>query len=491
MIPLDKHDLAMLHILSNKELLLQALKAAKKGADIFPKRFRPHLHIVWQVLIKAVIKSKQEGHFLELNRQNLVAEVLEELKKQDILQENKDRLKQICTTYLNEIQYDPKDGKEFLKVEIEEAINRKLSSSITSSTRFAAIQKMVEQSAEIQASIEKPEDKVLYVNPLMRVERYLKKVPKTPMGVNYFDKVTCGGMSEGEVCLIAGLMGAGKSMQTIQFVGSQLLMGNCVAWYTYEQPFDQDLMQRLVSFVTGYELDIIRGSEYSELNEQVRQKFEKVRAQAADKIISADFSSNEMLDLDDPEDDFSAYSIDKRLSMWYQSQGKLPTYVMVDWLGAAVKNIAAKRGVDIGQVTEYIALANEFLTSLVQIAKKYKTRVIVFHQLEPGIKKSPPSRKPTSVELQFIKSAANWTDYAIVQGKRDDSQRCWYICDKNRKAYPVECVIELDGNHARFNLLEGYAPGRNGQFINVAELQQEAEQLSSDTQESYTSVLNT
>lgn len=489
MIPLDKHDLAMLHVLSNKELLLQALKAAKKGADLFPRRYRPHLNIIWQALCKEVVKSKQENRWLQINRQNLVAEILEDMKKSDILQENKDRLKQICTAYLNETSYDLKDGKEFLKVEIEEAINRKLSLAVSSSERFAAIKKLVEQGAELQASIDNQEDKVLYVNPLMRVERYLKRVPKTPIGVSYFDKVTCGGMSEGELCLVAGLMGAGKSMQTIQFVGSQLLVGNCVAWFTYEQPFDQDLMQRLVSFVTGYDLDIIRGTEYQDLKDEIKQKFEKIRLQASDKIISADFSSNEMLDPDDPEDDFSVYSIEKRLNIWYESMGKLPTYVMVDWLGAAVKNIAMKRGIDIGQVTEYIAIANEFLTALVQIAKKFHTRIIVFHQLDPNIKKSPPSRKPTSVELQFIKSASNWVDYAIVQGKRDDNQRCWYICDKNRKAYPSECVIELDGNHAKFNLLEGYAPGRNGNFINVAELQKEAEKLSEEAQESYSSVL--
>lgn len=489
MIPLEKHDLALLHILSNKDLLLQALKAAKKGADLFPKRYRPHLNIIWQCLCREVVRSKQENRWLELKRQNLVAEILEELKKTDMLQENKERLKQICTAYLNETEYDPKDGREFLKSVIEEAINRKLSSAVANSTKFAAIKKLVEQGAELQASLEDQDSKILYVNPLMKVERYLKRVPKTPIGVSYFDKVTCGGMSEGELCLIAGLMGAGKSMQTIQFVGSQLLIGNCVAWFTYEQPFDQDLMQRLVSFVTGCDLDIIRGTEYQDLSPDIKQKFEMVRAQAADKIISADFSSNEMLDPDDPEDDFSVYSIDKRLSIWYQSLGKLPTYVMVDWLGAAVKNIAMKRGVDIGQITEYIAIANEFLTSLVQVAKKYHTRVIVFHQLDPSIKKSPASRKPTSVELQFIKSATNWVDYAIVQGKRDDNQRCWYICDKNRRAYPAECVIELDGNHARFNLLEGYAPGRNGQFINVAELQREAEQMDQDAQESYLSVL--
>ena len=485
MIPLDKNDLCLLHVISNKDLLLQALKAAKRGADLFPQRRRPHLSLMWKTMIDEVVRSKKENRWLEINKQNYVAEVLEKLKEADMLPENKEKLKQLCTSYLNDIELDPEDGKRYLKEVLEEAINRKLSVAISSSQSFSAIKKLVEQGSEIRETVDNPANKTLYINPLLKVEKFLKRVPKTPMGVNYFDKVTCGGMSEGEVCLIAGLMGAGKSMQTIQFVGSQLLLGNCVAWFTFEQPFDQDLMQRLVSFVTGYDLDMIRGSEYKDLSEQVRLKFEQVRTQAADKIISTDFSSNDMLDPDDPEDDFSAYSIDKRLTMWQTSQGKVPTYVMVDWLGAAVKNIATKRGIDIGQATEYIAIANNFLTDLVQIAKKFHTRIIIFHQLDPSIKKSPPSRKPTSVELQFIKSASNWTDYAIVQGKRDDNQRCWYICDKNRKAYPTECVIELDGNHARFKLLEGYAPGRNGNFINIAELQKESEQLSQDTQESY------
>ena len=485
MIPLDKNDLCLLHVISNKDLLLQALKAAKRGADLFPQRRRPHLSLMWKTMIDEVVKSKKEDRWLEINKQNYVAEVLEKLKEADMLPENKEKLKQLCTSYLNDIELNPEDGKRYLKEVLEEAINRKLSVAISSSQSFAAIKKLVEQGSEIRETVDNPASKTLYINPLLKVEKFLKRVPKTPMGVNYFDKVTCGGMSEGEVCLIAGLMGAGKSMQTIQFVGSQLLVGNCVAWFTFEQPFDQDLMQRLVSFVTGYDLDMIRGSEYKDLSEQVRLKFEQVRTQAADKIISTDFSSNDMLDPDDPEDDFSAYSIDKRLTMWQTAQGKVPTYVMVDWLGAAVKNIATKRRIDIGQVTEYISIANTFLTDLVQIAKKFHTRIIVFHQLDPNIKKSPPSRKPTSVELQFIKSASNWTDYAIVQGKRDDNQRCWYICDKNRRAYPTECVIELDGNHAMFKLLEGYAPGRNGNFINIAELQKESEQLSQDTQESY------
>lgn len=473
MIPLDRHDLALLHVISNDKLLLHAIKVTKKGTDLFPLKIRPHLSIIWKSVVKAVVQSKKDGRFLELNKEDIVASCLEIVSKYDMLDENKARLKTICEKYLDKNEYDLSKGVEYLKSEIDDAIQRDLSKAIYSSSSFEAIKKIVTTGDEIKQDISDDENKTLFVNPLLNVKAYLKKEPKTPMGVTYFDKVTCGGMSGGEICLVAGLTGGGKSAQAIQFVGSQLILENCVAWFTYEQPFDQDLMQRMVSFITGYSLDFIRGSEFDSLPEDVQNKWNNVSSRVAEKMIATDFSNNKMLDKDDPEDDFSVYSIRKRLEIWKNKEGRVPTYVIVDWLGSAVKAIAAKRGVDVGQVTNFIAIANDYMTDLVQVAKEFKTRIIIFHQLDPIIKKSPPSRKPTSVELQFIKSASNWVDYAIVIGKRDENQRCWYICDKNRKAYPVECVVELEGEFAKFKLLEGFAPGRNGQFINISELQDE------------------
>ena len=156
----------------------------------------------------------------------------------------------------------------------------------------------------------------------------------------------------------------------------------------------------MVSFITGYSLDIIRGREFKELPEDIRTKFLALSNQMSDKLIAADFSNNNMLDKNDPEDDGSVYSLRKRLDIW-ADQGKVPSYIMFDWVGAAVKRLAAVRSIDIGQITNYIALANEIIDGLVQLAKQYHTRVIFFHQLDPAIKKSPPSRKPTTVELQI------------------------------------------------------------------------------------------
>lgn len=90
--------------------------------------------------------------------------------------------------------------------------------------------------------------------------------------------------------------------------------------------------------------------------------------------------------------------------------------------------------------------------------------------------------------VQMMKTMSNYTQYAMAIGKRDENQRCWFICDKCRNSYPSECVIELDGAHAKFNLLEGYAPGRNGQFININELQEELGE-NSDMENSYQPII--
>lgn len=489
MIPLDKYDLTILHILKNEKLIIKAIKAAKKDLELFSPRQRPHLDLIWRQLLKAVIEAKKEGKGFNWNKELFVANILEEMKTLDIADENKARIEHICVCYTSDKEYDLEQGDKLLLSVINEAIQKKISKAIYNSEEFDKIKSIVAQSVEIHDELQKGEtQKILFVNPLKNVRRYLRKVPKLPTGVKHFDKVTNGGMSEEEIALIAGITGGGKSVSAIEIVGSQLLLGNNVAWFTYEQPFDQDLMQRMVAFITGYSLDNIRGTEYDALPEDVKATFESLSQEIDDNLTAADFSSGEMLDKDDPEDDTSCYSIRKRLEI-LKERGKIPTYIIVDWLGAAVKRIASIRGVDIGVITNYIALANEFITDLLQIAKDFKTRAIFFHQLDPVIKKSPPSRKPTTVELQMIKSATNWIHYGIAIGKRDSNHRCWYICDKCRNAYPSECVVELDGEHSRFKLLEGYVPGRNGQFINVDAILDEMNENREEVESSYQNVL--
>lgn len=482
MVPLNWHDLSLLYILKEEKIANKAIKVAAKGADIFPKKHHPHLACIWEVYLRARSEAKKTNK--PINADNLVASVLENMHSYDLLPENQEKVKELCTRYKGTVEFDEQVATDYIKRLVLETVQRQLSKAVVTSAAYESIKQLVEKGDSLKAVVTEDKEKQLFVNPLMNVKQYLKKVPKRPTGVVHFDTVTNGGMAPGELCLIAGLMGGGKSMTTIQLVGSQLLINKSVGWITYEQPFDQDLMQRLVAFLTGYELDNIRNCEFDDLPENVKDKFDAISSTVSDKLIASDFSDTKMLDEEDELDDGTVYSIRKRLEE-AKKKGITVEYLIVDWLGAAVKNIAKVRNIDIGVVTNYIAIANDYLTDLVQLAKDYNLCIVLFHQLDPSIKKSPPSRKPTSVELQMIHSAANWVQYAIVIGKQDENKRCWFICDKNRTGPAGECVVELDGAHAKFKMLRGYAPGRNGQFVNMAELEDDNESNERDVEQSY------
>ena len=149
MMPLDRHDLAMLHILRNPELMLKALKAAKAGTDLFPIRRVPHLELLWRHMLQFVIKSKKEGHWLEWDRQEFVADCLEELKQaSDMLDENKARLQAICEQYCSDKELDKEQGEKYFQAEMNEAIRIQISRAINNSEAFENIRKLVERNSE-------------------------------------------------------------------------------------------------------------------------------------------------------------------------------------------------------------------------------------------------------------------------------------------------------------------------------------------------------
>ena len=194
---LDRNDLALLYCLRDKELRQSAIKLTKKGAELFPARQRPHLALIWTTYIAELVEAKKTGKF---DRYHFVTVVLEKLKTADMLSENKDKLKEICEKYTDEtFELDHAMGKQYLEAVLEETTQRVLSRAVVSSKSFKDISQLVNQGKDWQEDLHgEDEERKLFINPLMNVTKYLKRVPKLPMGVAHFDKVTNGGMSEGQ-----------------------------------------------------------------------------------------------------------------------------------------------------------------------------------------------------------------------------------------------------------------------------------------------------
>ena len=104
------------------------------------------------------------------------------------------------------VEAESTDGRNVRK--FMTAIRAQISRAVYNSEAFDGIRQLVNKGVELKESLKTADEKQkLFVNPLLEVETYLHVLPKMPTGVRYFDRVTNGGMSEGEVALIAGLMG--------------------------------------------------------------------------------------------------------------------------------------------------------------------------------------------------------------------------------------------------------------------------------------------
>ena len=250
MIPLDKHDLTMLHVLSSERLMLKSLKAAKAGQELFPPRRVPHLDLLWRHFIRFAIQSKKEGHWLQWDRQAYVADCLEELKQRDdISDECKARFQAICVQYIGAEPLDAAAGDKLLLDAVNEAIRAQISRAVYNSEAFDGIRQLVNKGVALKESLETADEKQkLFVNPLLEVETYLHVLPKMPTGVRYFDRVTNGGMSEGEVALIAGLMGGRFGRFTPRGVSNKKV--NC--WNTLTGNAEGNQQPSLVSRDTRY-----------------------------------------------------------------------------------------------------------------------------------------------------------------------------------------------------------------------------------------------
>lgn len=77
-----------------------------------------------------------------------------------------------------------------------------------------------------------------------RYESYIKKEEKIPFNLNYFDKITGGGLSKKTVFLIMSSPNAGKSLTMCSFASNFLLQGKNVLYITLEMA-EEKIAQRI------------------------------------------------------------------------------------------------------------------------------------------------------------------------------------------------------------------------------------------------------
>ena len=477
-VALTHEERALLYIMGNTKLLAKTLLVLRRGAELFPRRNMPYLSTMFSMFLAAVHRYKKAHGELGCDKYAFSADVLAAIdNNKDLMPEHKARTHAVLDAYISLAEIpDYDEGRRMLKKLVEGYSQRQISSALSSSSAFEALRGLVDRGTDMVATIdhdETSEDRDIDkgINLIAAIPELMQKRTLLPFGLSYFDNATCGGVCTKELALIGAGTGGGKTMCATDVACAQARLGNLTMWFTYEQPFTNDISERIMANFTGLNLTDIRNKVFSELPPEQQQLF-WASTSGIDNLVGVDFSTDKMFDPEDPDDYGGVHSIEKKIKKTEQETGKKVRFVILDWFGQIISNLAAVQEIDLS--TQYRHFARKFIADLRDMMDRLDVFILLFHQLNQKACDARPTYVPNKTDFQDLRSIGNNMEWVFTIGRLDDSNIAWFNAAKARRCMPTLQTIRLDGDHARFIKEDGWSPGRDGNFFNYMKLAEEA-----------------
>lgn len=462
---LNKAELAFLAAIGYPELTAKVLKLYANGTYLFTDTFCPHLNIMWTSYMKLLRRYKKE-YGLNLNPDIIAAGLAETLQS---ITELPEELVSRCNALL--LKYTSKDipdmvlGTKLIVNLVKLDTNRQIMTKINANSDLLELQKSLDKSKEMISALEPAEkaneDEIGVVcRPLQKIDKLAVHIDQVPTGINWLDEVSSGGGRAGELWLIMGAPGSGKSVLTVQYACAQALLGNYTMWATYEQAIEGDLSERMIANITDTSLDVIRNKGFNNLPKELQDKYWSCVDGISDRLISVDMTKHTMDDTD-PLDYGGVGSIIKEYNE-LKEQGAAPKTIIVDWFGFMMSKIAGNKHYDLSSNYRFIAqhelgLANEFV-------RQEKMLMIFLHQLDVKAAGARPTYLANATQSQDMHNMQNYFSLVMVLGNRDINNILYFSSPKARRAERVVRTLRLIGDKARFVMEPGWLPNRDGNF---------------------------
>lgn len=461
---LDKAELAFLAILGSKDLLRKALLLYKDNTILFHSVLYPHLNIMWKAYLNSVKKAKETGN--KVHKNTLAAELLESVKCSFSLSDDfKSRCDTILQYFLEGDIPSDEEGNSLIQYLVKLDTNRKISAKVTKNADLDELQRTLDASkrALISADIVEKQtsivDRVLF-EPFKEIDSLAVTNSRIPTGINWLDEVSSGGGRPGELWLLLGSSGGGKTAIAVQYACAQALMGNSTVWATYEQSLEGDISERIIANVTDTSLDDIRDVGFNNMDKSIQDKFWASVAGSHDKLKVLDMTRLK-IDPDDPKDNGGMYSVWKYVKM-LKAEGHPIKTVLIDWFGAMLLTVSTIAKKDLSSGYRFAAQAEIDIAR--QMVKEENIMIIFFHQTDSKSQHARPTYIPDKTCSKDMKDMCNYMDLVFTLGTRDKQNVCWFSAAKSRKGAAQSVTIQLIGEKAKFILAKGYKPNRDGNF---------------------------
>jgi hypothetical protein len=295
-----------------------------------------------------------------------------------------------------------------------------------------------------------------------------------PSNVSFIDAATDGGPALGEVLVLLGPSGGGKSLLGIQLSveGARYQVrqaeNGCKAgywyFYSYESPIKPDIRQRVVSNAAKIEWSsIMKASSRDQLSttgdlkdyEMIRWR-EKIEAGInipgeRERYKAAMEELGERLKLVDMSGalapSIGAGGIDEIVRYLNQEQvkGHQPVGIVIDYAGIAVARMMATKN---EKIDNEFAHLNNFVNNIrVEIASRFNCVVWVLHQLHGDAAAASSTTRQHHSKARGARNFADNANFAFNIGTTDPSNNCCVItCTKHRRANVVkDPIVYVDG----------------------------------------------
>ncbi len=301
-------------------------------------------------------------------------------------------------------------------------------------------------------------------------------------GVTYIDEIMLGGSRPGEVNVLLGPTGVGKTLLSLQmFTGAAAHTDAAVnagdsesllhVYVHYECPLAEIRMRALVcgaqihcehadakaqgtyEYTSGGHVH-----EYEQRLEGVSGLGEAERRSAFVQVMNEhawfmDFSGNSTSGKSRgmggvPE-------IAAALQAVQRQTGKKIGIVFVDWAGMAVRRYLDSKNKDESHQT---AMLIKYVDTLKrEVADRFGAAVWVAHQIRGECNRWAPTKMPTKADAEYCRSFAVNAAYCFCMSTKDiATSACRIVADKTRRSAPrVPAIMFIDGELGRMRFADG------------------------------------
>lgn len=461
---LNNAELAFLAMLGHPELTTKVLRVYAAKSYLFTEMFHPHLNLMWNTYV-ALLKKYKKDYGLKLSPDISAAGIAEAVAADTRLPAE---LKAKCDAILQKLTAgripDLDQGERLIKNLMELEANRKLVSQLNSNADLMALQQSLDASKRTMSIMDDGKDDEseagVIVNPFRDIKKLVRRFERVPTGINWMDELSSGGGREGDLWLVLGSPGGGKTTLCVQYCCAQAMLGNNVLWATYEQTIEGDIAERMVANITDTSLDVIRDVGFDSLPQEVQDKFWAAVAGVDDRLTAMDMTRVQA-DPQDPEDYGGVKSIWKQFRKM-KEDGHAPRTVIIDWFGSMMSRIASNLCIDLS--TCYRFKAQEEINTLIQFARTEKIHIIVMHQLDVKAAGARPTYLADATHAQDMHNLQNFFDLVIILGKKDVNSIMYVSNPKARKGGRLVRTVRMVGEKSRLVMEDGWLPNRDGNF---------------------------